>query len=95
MNRFAEAADNANCVLRQRKRRRGCAIRDVVLPPTGRPVTRTGQEIFRFDGEQFVEAWHQEDVPGMLEQLGLQRPLIVIRLAARQSAWRYRRAQDR
>jgi predicted ester cyclase len=65
------------------------------LPPTGRPVTMTGQEIFRSDGEQFIEVWHQEDVPGMLEQLGLQPPQIVMRLAARQSAWRYRRAQDR
>lgn len=65
------------------------------LPPTGRPVTMTGQEIFRSDGEQFVEVWHQEDVPGMLEQLGLQPPQIVMRLAARQSAWRYQRARDR
>lgn len=65
------------------------------LPPTGRPVSMTGQEIFRSDGEQFIEVWHQEDVPGMLEQLGLQPPQIVMRLAAGQSAWRYRRAQDR
>ena len=54
-----------------------------------------GQEDFRSDGEQFIEMWHQEDVPGMLEQLGLQPPQIVMRLAARQSAWRYRRAQNR
>ena len=42
------------------------------LPPTGRPVTMTGQEIFRAAEGRFVEVWHQEDVPGMLTQLGLQ-----------------------
>ncbi len=63
------------------------------LSPTGRPVTMTGQEIFRFDGSQFAEVWHQEDVPTMLTQLGLQPPPIVMRLGARQSAWRYRRGR--
>jgi predicted ester cyclase len=65
------------------------------LPPTGRRVTMTGQEVFRCDGKQFVEVWHQEDVPGMLTQLGLQPPRMIMRLAARQSAWRYRRGQGR
>jgi len=65
------------------------------LPPTGRPVTMTGQEVFRAEGEQFVEVWHQEDLPGMLTQLGLQPPPVLMRLAARQSAWRYRRAHNR
>jgi predicted ester cyclase len=63
------------------------------LPPTGRPVTMTGQEVFRAEGKQFVEVWHQEDLPGMLAQLGLQPPPVLMRLAARHSAWRYRRAQ--
>jgi hypothetical protein len=31
----------------------------------------------------------------MLEQVGLQPPQIVMRLAASQSAWRYRHTQDR
>jgi len=31
----------------------------------------TGQEIFRAEAGQFAELWHQEDVPGMLRQLGL------------------------
>jgi hypothetical protein len=44
------------------------------LPPTGRPVTMTGQEVFRARGGLFVEVWHQEDLPGMLAQLGLQPP---------------------
>jgi predicted ester cyclase len=65
------------------------------LPPTGRPVTMTGQEVFRAEGGQFVEVWHQEDLPGMLAQLALQPPPVLMRLAARQSAWRYRRAQQR
>jgi predicted ester cyclase len=61
------------------------------LPPTGRPVTMTGQEIFRGEGGLFVEVWHQEDVPGMLSSLGLDPPPAVMRLAARRSARRYRR----
>jgi predicted ester cyclase len=65
------------------------------LPPTGRPVKMTGQEIYRAQHGKFVEVWHQEDVPGMLTQLGLQPPPAIMRLAARQSAWRYRRSQRR
>ena len=65
------------------------------LPPTGRPVTMTGQEIFRAAEGRFVEVWHQEDVPGMLTQLGLQPPAPIIRLAARRSARQYRRARRR
>ncbi len=65
------------------------------LPPTGRPVTMTGQEIFRAADGRFVEVWHQEDLPGLLTQLGLQPPAPMIRLAARRSAWQHRRAQRR
>ena len=65
------------------------------LPPTGRPVTMTGQEIFRARDGRFVEVWHQEDLPGMLTQLGLQPPGMMIRLAARRSARRYRRERAR
>jgi predicted ester cyclase len=61
------------------------------LPPTGRPVTMTGQEIFRVSGGKLAELWHQEDVPGMLRQLGLEPPPAIMRLAARRSARRYRR----
>jgi len=61
------------------------------LPPTGRPVVMTGQEIFRVADGRFVEVWHQEDLPGMLDQLGLRPPRAMIRLAARRSARRYRR----
>ena len=64
------------------------------LPPTGRPVTMTGQEIFRAEGGKLAESWHQEDVPGMLQQLGLEPPPAIMRLAARRSARRYRRARQ-
>jgi len=47
------------------------------LPPTGRPVTMTGQEIFRVRDGKLAEIWHQEDVPGMLRQLGLEPPPVV------------------
>ncbi len=61
------------------------------LPPTGRPVTMTGQEIFRVRDGKVAEMWHQEDIPGMLRQLGLEPPPAIMRLAARHSARRYRR----
>jgi SnoaL-like polyketide cyclase len=41
-------------------------------PPTGRPVTMTGQEVFRSHDGLFVEVCQLEDLPGMLAQLGLQ-----------------------
>jgi len=65
------------------------------LPPTGRPVTMTGQEIFRAQGGKLAESWHQEDIPGMLQQLGLEPPPAIMRLAARRSARRYRRTRPR
>lgn len=65
------------------------------LPPTGRPVVMTGQEIFRAVDGRFVEVWHQEDAPGMLSQLGLEPPPIMMRLAARRSARRFRRERRR
>jgi len=65
------------------------------LPPTGRPVTMTGQEIFRAHDGKFAEVWHQEDAPGMLRQLGLEPPPVIMRLAAMVSARRYRRQRHR
>jgi predicted ester cyclase len=65
------------------------------LPPTGRPVTMTGQEIFRVRDGKFAEVWHQEDVGGMLNALGLEPPPFMMRLAAKRSARQYRRHQRR
>jgi predicted ester cyclase len=65
------------------------------LPPTGRPVTMTGQEIFRVRDGRFAEVWHQEDVGGMLNALGLGPPPFMMRLAARRSARQYRRQKHR
>jgi predicted ester cyclase len=61
------------------------------LPPTGRPIVMTGQEIFRVADGRFAEVWHQEDIPGMLAQLGLEPPPAMVRLAAKLSARRYRK----
>ncbi len=58
------------------------------LPPTGRPVTMTGQEIFRAVDGQFVEVWHQEDIGSLMRSLDLEPPKMMLRLAARRSARR-------
>lgn len=65
------------------------------LPPTGRPVTMTGQETFRVRDGKLAETWHQEDIPGMLRQLGLEPPPAIMRFAARRSARRFRRERVR
>ena len=51
----------------------------------------TGQEIFRVLDGKFAEVWHQEDVGGMLNALGLEPPPFIMRLAAKRSARKYRR----
>jgi steroid delta-isomerase-like uncharacterized protein len=40
------------------------------LPPTGKRVKVTGIEIFRLAGGKIVEEWWQEDLLGLLRQLG-------------------------
>jgi predicted ester cyclase len=63
------------------------------LPPTGRPVTMSGQEIFRARDGQFVEVWHLEDIGSLMRSLELQPPKAILRIAARRSARRYRRGR--
>jgi predicted ester cyclase len=62
------------------------------LPPTGRPVTMSGQEIFRARDGQFVEVWHLEDVGALMRSLELEPPRPMLRLAAWRSARRYARS---
>lgn len=40
------------------------------MPPTGRPVTVTGIDIFRVRDSTIVERWGSFDLAGMLQQLG-------------------------
>ena len=62
------------------------------LPPTGRPVTMSGQEIFRARAGRFVEVWHLEDIGALQRALDLEPPKAILRLAARRSARRYQRS---
>jgi predicted ester cyclase len=61
------------------------------IPPTGRPVEMSGQEIFRAHDSRFVEVWHQEDIGALMRSLDLQPPTVILRFAAWVSARRYRR----
>jgi predicted ester cyclase len=63
------------------------------LPPTGRPVTMSGQEIFRARDGRFVEVWHLEDVSALMRGLELEPPKLMLRMAAARSARRYKRAK--
>jgi len=63
------------------------------LPPTGRPITMSGQEIFRARDGVFVEVWHLEDIGSLMRSLELEPPKAMLRMAARRSARRYRRTQ--
>jgi predicted ester cyclase len=65
------------------------------LPPTGRPVEMSGQEVFRADGGRFVEVWHLEDTGALMRALDLEPPKAMLRMAARRSARRYKRQRGR
>ena len=41
------------------------------IPPTGRPFTIGGIDVYRVDGDLLCEHWHQIDQLSMLGQLGL------------------------
>ena len=41
------------------------------IAPTYKPCTLTGIDIYRLAGGQIREVWHQQDVLGMLRQLGI------------------------
>lgn len=40
------------------------------IPPTGRPVSVTGIDIYRLAGGKIVENWNQSDQMGMMQQIG-------------------------
>ena len=40
------------------------------IAPTGKQVTMSGINIFRIADGKIVEMWNQEDVLGMMQQLG-------------------------
>ena len=65
------------------------------IPPTGRPVTMSGQEIFRAVDGRFAEVWHAEDVGAMMQALDLEPPRMILRLAARRSARKFKKEQRR
>jgi steroid delta-isomerase-like uncharacterized protein len=41
------------------------------IPPTGKPVTVTGIDLFRFAGGKIAEHWAEFDMLGMMQQLGV------------------------
>lgn len=63
------------------------------IPPTGRPVTMSGQEIFRARDGLFVEVWHLEDTGALMRALDMEPPKAMLKLAARRSARRYKRSR--
>jgi steroid delta-isomerase-like uncharacterized protein len=65
------------------------------LPPTGRPVTMSGQEIFRVRDGRLAEVWHAEDIGSFMRTLDLEPPPLMLRLAAKRSARAYRKQQRR
>lgn len=41
------------------------------IPPTGKQVTVSTVDIVRIEGGKIAEEWGIDDMPGMLQQLGL------------------------
>jgi len=45
------------------------------LPPTGKPITMTGIEIFRIENGKIAELWGEANLIGLMQQLGILPPL--------------------
>jgi steroid delta-isomerase-like uncharacterized protein len=45
------------------------------LPPTGKPITMTGIEIFRIENGKIAEIWGEANLLGLMQQLGILPPL--------------------
>jgi steroid delta-isomerase-like uncharacterized protein len=41
------------------------------LPPTGKPITMTGIEIFRIKDGKIIELWGEANLLGLMQQLGV------------------------
>lgn len=41
------------------------------LPPTGKPITMTGMEIFRLENGKIAELWGEANLLGLMQQLGI------------------------
>ena len=41
------------------------------IPPTGKSIAMSGMTILRIDGGKIVEGWHNYDMLGLLQQLGV------------------------
>ena len=41
------------------------------LPPTGKPITMTGMEIFRLEKGKIAELWGEANLLGLMQQLGI------------------------
>ncbi len=41
------------------------------LPPTGKPITMTGIEIFRFENGKIAELWGEANLLGLMQQLDI------------------------
>jgi steroid delta-isomerase-like uncharacterized protein len=41
------------------------------LPPTGKPITMTGIEIFRIENGKITELWGEANLLGLMQQLGI------------------------
>jgi steroid delta-isomerase-like uncharacterized protein len=41
------------------------------LPPTGKPITMTGMEIFRIEDGRIAELWGEANLLGLMQQLGI------------------------
>ena len=45
------------------------------LPPTGKPITMTGMEIFRLENGKIAELWGEANLLGLMQQLGILPPM--------------------
>lgn len=63
------------------------------IPATGWPVEMSGQEIFRAKNGKFVEVWHAEDIGKFQRDAQLVPPPLMLKLAAKGSARKYKRSQ--